>query len=243
VSSEMTSSLVRDRGLYRGRTAESEYMITHDVVTMAWLMGPLSCSLWGFQSLPQPDVFRHHSLSGPLLHSYNEWRRHTTSKLESEPDAYRSVVTTGSLASLSSSPTPTPLITLSIMTITTVMMTMTLPLNDADDGGPMQHGADDGAAEQGEGPSHGRGQIKKMLIIVLIMILIMIMMMTMMMTSPCSTAPMTVLLNKEKDLRMDVDKQRVLLEDGTAISYDKCLIATAGTSTSTRTNTKLHSKH
>ena len=41
------------------------------------------------QSLPQPDIFRHHSLSTSLLHSYNEWRRHITSKLESEPDAYR----------------------------------------------------------------------------------------------------------------------------------------------------------
>jgi hypothetical protein len=41
------------------------------------------------QALPQPDIFRHHSLSTSLLHSYNEWRRHITSKLESEPDAYR----------------------------------------------------------------------------------------------------------------------------------------------------------
>lgn len=83
------------------------------------------------QALPQPDVFRHHALSAPLLHSYNEWRRHTTSKLESEPDAI-------------------------------------------------------------------------------------------------SSAPITLLLNNEKSLQLDVDKRRVLLEDGSYITYDKCLIATAG---------------
>lgn len=82
-------------------------------------------------ALPQPDVFRHHALSAPLLHSYNEWRRHTTSKLESEPDAI-------------------------------------------------------------------------------------------------SSAPITLLLNNEKSLQLDVDKQRVLLEDGSYITYDRCLIATAG---------------
>ncbi len=76
-------------------------------------------------------MFRHHALSAPLLHSYNEWRRHTTSKLESEPDAI-------------------------------------------------------------------------------------------------SSAPITLLLNNEKSLQLDVDKQRVLLEDGSYITYDRCLIATAG---------------
>lgn len=82
-------------------------------------------------ALPQPDVFRHHALSAPLLHSYNEWRRHTTSKLESEPDAI-------------------------------------------------------------------------------------------------SSAPITLLLNNEKSLQLDVDKQRILLQDGSHITYDRCLIATAG---------------
>jgi programmed cell death 8 (apoptosis-inducing factor) len=82
-------------------------------------------------ALPQPDVFRHHALSAPLLHSYNEWRRHTTSKLESEPDAI-------------------------------------------------------------------------------------------------SSSPITLLLNNEKSLQLDVDKQRVLLEDNSFITYDRCLIATAG---------------
>lgn len=42
-----------------------------------------------------------------------------------------------------------------------------------------------------------------------------------------STHPVTLLLGKS-ELHIDVEEQKILFRDGTVISYDKCLIATAG---------------
>jgi len=43
--------------------------------------------------LPHPDALERRTNLGPdLLHSYNEWRRHITGKLESEPDAFSAKV-------------------------------------------------------------------------------------------------------------------------------------------------------
>ena len=42
-----------------------------------------------------------------------------------------------------------------------------------------------------------------------------------------STTPVTLLLGR-KDMHFDAENKRILLEDGTEVCYDKCLLATAG---------------
>lgn len=42
-----------------------------------------------------------------------------------------------------------------------------------------------------------------------------------------STTPVTLLLGK-RDMHFDVDNKRILLQDGTQVHYDKCLLANAG---------------
>lgn len=98
------------------------------------------------------DEAGHDSLAGPLMETYNEWRRHLTARLEEDPSDHYS-------------------------------------------------GYPGAASNQYGGRRHAK--------------------------APPPSPPLTLLLDKNT-LEFDVEKNRILLGDGTEIRYDKCLIASAG---------------
>lgn len=102
----------------------------------------------------EDDENAHDSLSGPLMETYNEWRRHMMARLEDDPSDHYSGYS--------------------------------------------------GSASNQYGRRHGRGG-----------------------RAPPPSPPLTLLLDKNA-LEFDVEKNRILLGDGTEIRYDKCLIASAG---------------